>query len=130
MTPHFDQELFDSARAAGAAQGRSAEQQLDYWARLGRALEASPSVTQEALTRALSGESAYDDLPDSAQAAVRVTWDERMAAVIDDLDFTDRLNAAGKPWAEADEDGNLVIREALGRTLPSRDVRRRCGRPG
>ncbi len=56
------------------------------------------------------GQALYDDLPDSAQVAVRVAWDERIAAILDDLDFTDRLRAAGKPWAEADDDGNLVMR--------------------
>lgn len=105
-----DRELFESARTAGAVQGRSAAQQLDHWARLGRALEASPSITQDAITRVLTGQALYDDLPDSAQVAVRVAWDERIAAILDDLDFTDRLRAAGKPWAEADDDGNLVMR--------------------
>jgi hypothetical protein len=60
----------------------------------------------------LAGQALYDDLPDPAQAAVRVEWDDRVAATLAGLDFTGDLRANGKPWAEADEDGNLVMRDA------------------
>jgi hypothetical protein len=107
-----DQNLFEAAKAAGALYSRSAAQQLAHWARLGREIEASPSVTQDAIARVLAGQALYDELPDPAQAVVRVEWDDRIAATLAELDFTESLHAAGKPWAEADEDGNLVMREA------------------
>jgi hypothetical protein len=112
MPTRVDQGLFEAARAAGALYSRSAAQQLAHWARLGREMEASPSVTQDAIARVLAGQALYDDLPDPAQAVVRVEWDDRVAATLAELDFTESLHAAGKPWAEADEDGNLVMREA------------------
>ena len=37
----FDADLFDSAAAEGARQSRSAKQQLDHWARVGRAVSAN-----------------------------------------------------------------------------------------
>ena len=111
MPTRIDQGLFEAAKAAGALYSRSAAQQLAHWARLGREMEASPSVTQDAIARVLSGLGRYDDLPDPAQAVVRVEWDDRVAATLAELDFTERLHAAGKPWAEADEGGHLVMRE-------------------
>lgn len=108
----IDEGLFEAARAAGALYSRSAAQQLAHWARLGRELEASPSVTHDAIARVLAGQAVYDDLPDPAQAVVRVEWDDRVAATLAELDFTKGLHTAGEPWAEADEDGNLVRRDA------------------
>jgi len=112
MPTRVDQGLFEAAKAAGALYSRSAAQQLAHWARLGREMEASPSVTQDAIARVLAGQALYDDLPDPAQAVVRVEWDDRVGATLAELDFTESLHAAGKPWPEADEDGNLVMREA------------------
>ncbi len=108
----IDNDLFEAARAAGALYSRSAAQQLAHWARLGRETEASPSITHDAIARVLAGQALYDDLPDPAQAVVRVEWDDRVAATLATLDFTEDLRAAGKPWPEADEDGNLVMRDA------------------
>ena len=106
-----DQGLFEAARAAGALFSRSAAQQLAHWARLGREMEASPTVTQDAIARVLAGQASYDELPDPAQAMVRVAWDDRVAATLAGLDFSGDLHAAGKPWAEADEAGDLVMRD-------------------
>jgi hypothetical protein len=53
----------------------------------------------------------YHDLSDRAQFVVRVEWAARVAATLAELDFTGSLHAAGKPWAEADEDGKLVMRD-------------------
>jgi hypothetical protein len=80
-------------------------------ARAWREPEASPAITRDATARLLAGQAHYDDLPAPAQAAVRVEWDDRVAVTLARLDFTDGLEAAGKPWAEADEDGSLVLRD-------------------
>lgn len=97
---------------AGELHSRSAAQQIAHWARLGRELESSSGVTQDSIARVLAGQTSYDELADHAQAAVRVAWDDRIAATLADLDFTGELHAAGKPWAEADADGALVMRGA------------------
>jgi len=110
MPTRVDRGLFEAARAAGELHSRSAAQQLAHWARLGREMEASPAVTQDTIARVLAGQALYDDLPDPGQAVVRVAWDDRVAATLAELDFTDRLRAAGKPWPEADENGSLVMR--------------------
>jgi hypothetical protein len=112
MPTRVDQALFDAAKAAGALQSRSAAQQLDHWARIGRELESAPAVTHEAIARVLAGQASYDALGDREQAVVRVSWDQQIAERIDGLDFEDRLRAGGRPWAEADADGNVVVRDA------------------
>lgn len=112
MPTRVDQGLFEAARAAGALYSRSAAQQLAHWARLGREMEASPSVTQDTIARVLAGQALYDNLPDPAQAVVRMEWEDRVSATLAGLDFTGSLHAVGEPWAEADEDGNLVMRDA------------------
>lgn len=114
MPTRIDQELFDAARAAGALHSRSAAQQIDHWARLGRELETSPAVTHEAIERVLSGEVSYDALSGPEQAVARVEWDDRIAARAASSSFEERLRDAGSPWAEADDDGNVVVRDPAG----------------
>lgn len=114
MPTRIDGELFGAAKAAGEIQSRSAAQQLDHWARIGRELEASPMITHGAINRVLTGQEAYDGLPEREQAVVRVTWDEQISAKIAKLDFEKRLGGAGRPWAEADAEGNTVVRNSGG----------------
>jgi uncharacterized protein (DUF4415 family) len=111
MPTRIDRALFEAAKAAGELHSRSAAQQLDHWARVGRELEASPSVTHDEIARVLAGQASYDTLSERAQASVRASWNEQVAERIDALDLTDHLRATGQPWVEADADGNVVVRE-------------------
>lgn len=111
MPTRIDRDLFEAARSAGALHSRSAAQQLDHWARLGRELEASPGVTHDAIERVLSGEVPYDALSGPEQALARVAWDVRIAERVSALNFEERLREAGSPWPEADGDGNVVVRD-------------------
>jgi uncharacterized protein HemY len=110
MPTRIDGDLFDAAKRAGQVNSRSAAQQLHHWARIGRELEASPTVTHDAIERVLTGQDAYDAADDRTQAMVRAAWDEELTARIAGLDFTERLQASGLPWAEADDDGVVVVR--------------------
>lgn len=111
MPTRIDGELFGAAKVAGEVQSRSAAQQLDHWARIGRELEASPMITHGAINNVLTGQALYDGLPDEAQAVVRVAWEEQISAKIAGLDFEDVLQESGRSWAEADAQGNTVVRE-------------------
>lgn len=113
MPTRVDGELFAASKVAGDIQSRSAAQQLDHWARIGRELEESPTVTLDAINRVLTGQAPYDGLPDEAQAVVRVSWNEQISARIAGLDFEGRLREAGRPWAEADAEGNAVVRRPV-----------------
>src|SRR3954447_26240258 len=98
MPTRIDSELFQAAKAAGQISSRSAAQQLDHWARIGRQLESSTAVTQGEITRVLAGQASYDELPDRAQAVVRASWDEQIAGRVAALDFETQLHEAGEPW--------------------------------
>jgi hypothetical protein len=111
MPTRIDQSLFEAAKAAGELHSRSAAQQLDHWARVGRELEASPAVTHDEIARVLAGQASYDALTDRGQALVRTAWSEQIAERVGALDLTGPLRDAGQPWAEADADGNVVVRE-------------------
>jgi hypothetical protein len=111
MPTRIDRALFEAAKAAGELQSRSAAQQLDHWARVGRELEASPAVTHDEIARVLVGQASYDTLTDRAQAFVRVSWNQQMAERIDTLDFAEQLRVTGQPWVEADADGTVIVHE-------------------
>ena len=110
----IDDDLFEAAKAAAATQSRSAAQQVNHWARIGRQLEASGAVSQRDIARVLAGTHSYDALDPLSQAVVRTAWDEQLKEVREKLDFTTSLTAAGLPWAEADEAGQTVHRQSAG----------------
>lgn len=108
MPTRIDGDLFEAAKAAGQVHSRSAAQQIDHWARIGRELEAAPAVTHDLIARVLTGRASYDVAGDRAQAVIRAAWDEEIGARIAGLDFTERLDASGTSWAEADDDGRII----------------------
>lgn len=55
-------------------------------------------------------EGSYDGADDRTQADVRAVWDKELTARIANLDLTEELQASGRPWAEADDDGAVVVR--------------------
>ncbi len=112
MPTRIDGALFEAARAAGEVQSRSAAQQIDHWARIGREFESAPAVTLDAVEAVLSGRQSYDSLDDDAQAVVRIDWEDRIAARIAGLDLASEFAADGASWAEADEEGALIIGNA------------------
>jgi hypothetical protein len=91
-------DLFESARRTGAAQERSAAQQISYWARIGRELEASTSLTVAAQRR-LADAAAYDDMSATDQAVVRAQWEAAIGDVIAQLDLRKHFADAGKQFA-------------------------------
>ncbi len=110
MPTRVDGELFQSAQNAARTQSRSAAQQIDHWARIGRELEASPRVTNHVLKRVLAGQGSYDGLTEESQAVVRAIWEERIAEQLGGLDLLSELRAAGDAWTESDADGAAVVR--------------------
>lgn len=103
----IDHDVYESAKArpGGAAE------HINRWARIGFELEASPAVSQRDIARVLAGDGSYDDLSERERAIVRAMWSGRIAERREALNFEPELQAAGDAWAEADEQGNLVIRQ-------------------
>lgn len=107
-----DDELYASAKAVGAVLSRSAAQQLAHWARVGRELEASASISARDVARVLAGAAGYDRLTAEEQALVRAAWDERLTARLAELDLAAELAADGVATVvEADGDGRVVERQ-------------------
>lgn len=109
-----DTDVLEAAKAAGAVMSRSASQQISYWARLGKQIEESNGLNHKAIARVLAGQEKYDNLGDFDQAAVRAAWEEEIEGAAKALNYEERFLADGESWAEADEQGNLVIRNAQG----------------
>ena len=55
-------DLIDSATAEGARQSRSAKQQLDHWARVGRAVSSQHTASRRRVEAALAGHVAISEL--------------------------------------------------------------------
>ena len=112
MPTRIDGDLYAAAKAVGAAESRSAAQQISHWARIGRELEASPATSRRDIQRVLTGQGSYDELAETDQASVRASWDEQMAERIASLNLAAEFSSADRPWTDADADGHPVRRGA------------------
>ncbi|MEO7555396.1 MAG: hypothetical protein ABIV94_02165 [Acidimicrobiales bacterium] len=111
----IDDDLYASAKLAGEVQSRSASQQVVHWARIGRELEASASVSSKEIAEVLTGGRSYNSLDTKDQALVRAEWSSRMDARREALNLAAQFAAEGRTWVELDDDGNVVERGARAR---------------
>ena len=107
-------DLLASAKLAADASGRSAAQQIGYWAKLGRELERSGTVSVREIAEVLAGARSYDDLDAKAQATVRSEWDARIEARRAAVNLAERFKAEGRSWVELDADGTTIRHRAAG----------------
>ena len=103
-----DDELYRSAQLVGDTMSRSAAQQITHWARIGRALEASPDVSTAHIAEVLTGDRDSDMLDADEQALVRAMWAERFGRLHQQLDLAATFAAEGHAYAELDDEGNIV----------------------
>ena len=115
----IDDDLYASAKLAGEVQSRSASQQVVHWARIGREIEASSSISQREVAEVLAGSRSYDSLSPKEQAVVRAEWsiqiDERRAA----LNLAEEFAAHSRSWVELDESGAVVHHGGVDATVES-----------
>lgn len=114
MTPTADRvtriaaDLMDSAAAEGARQSRSAKQQLDHWARVGRALSGQHSAARRKVEAALAGDIALGELS-TEEGAV---FNAEIAAAVDEsltgADYGATLAGRGITVVALDESGDIV----------------------
>lgn len=102
-----DDELFASAKLAGAVMQRSASQQLAHWARIGRELELGDSVSHREIASVLAGRKAYDCLGAHEQAMVRAAWAERARDLRESLDLLTDFTARGETYTTVADDGSV-----------------------
>lgn len=108
----IDEDVTEAAKVAAELFSRSTAQQVNHWARIGRELESSASISQRDIAEVLAGRASYDELSAREQAVVRAEWTERMTALREGLDLAAELTAAGESWTEVDADGTPVKRAA------------------
>ncbi len=104
----FAADLLDSAAAEGARQSRSAKQQLDHWARVGRAVSAQHTAARRRVEAALAGDvelrelSVEEGVVFNAEIAAssRRTWRNRTMAQL--------LAERGITTVALNEEGDIV----------------------
>ena len=107
-----DDALYASAKVVGPVMSRSAAQQIEHWARIGREVEAAASTSHQAVAEVLAGSRNYDALTAREQALVRAEWAARLTATREGLDLAARFAAQGRTYVEADDEGRVVERSA------------------
>jgi ParD-like antitoxin of type II bacterial toxin-antitoxin system len=120
-------DLMDSAAAEGARQSRSAKQQLDHWARVGREVSSQQTAARRRVEAALTGELELRELSVEEGAVFNA---EIAAAIQENLaesNYGEQLAARGVTTVALDEKGDIVEHRPDGSsiTLTAKQPRRR-----
>jgi hypothetical protein len=104
----FAADLFDSAAVEGARESRSAKQQLDHWARVGRSVSTQQTVSRRRVEAALAGTLPMTELTDEEGVVFNAEIDASIDETIERTDFGELLASRGITTVSLDEEGNLV----------------------
>jgi hypothetical protein len=110
----FAIDLLDSAAVEGARQSRSAKQQLDYWARVGRAVSMHQSAAQRRIEAALADTTLLGALDEDEQLVANAEIDAAIEQHAQTSSYGDLLALEGVATVALDEDGRLVRFEVDG----------------
>jgi ParD-like antitoxin of type II bacterial toxin-antitoxin system len=101
-------DLMDSAAAEGARQSRSAKQQLDHWARVGRAVSSQQTAARRRVEAALNGDLELRELSIEEgavfNAEIAVAIQENLA----ESNYGKVLAERGITTVALDENGDIV----------------------
>jgi hypothetical protein len=101
-------DLVDSAAAEGARQSRSAKQQLDHWARVGRAVSSHQTASRRRVEAALAGNLDTNNLSEDEglvfNAEISAAIEESLAVA----HYGDALAARGITTVALNDDGEIV----------------------
>src|ERR1700712_340282 len=111
-------DLLESAAAEGARQSRSAKQQLDHWARVGRAVSMTESAARRRVEAALAGKVAERDLSPEERAVFSAELDASISEAGRTLRFGEVLAARGVTTVALDDKGALIRYHPDGTTSP------------
>jgi hypothetical protein len=111
-------DLVDAAAAEGARQSRSTKQQIDHWARVGRAVSSQHSASRRRVEAALAGELELGELTVEEgvvfNAEISVAIEEGLART----NYGDILAARGVTTVALDDSGELVEYAPNGSVVP------------
>jgi hypothetical protein len=114
----FAAELVDDAAVHGSRQSRSATQQLDYWARLGRAVSDSTSPARSRIEDALAGALAASELSREEGLVFNAEVSVAIEVGLSTTHYGRELAAQGITTVALDDDGELVEYSPDGSTRP------------
>ena len=101
-------DLVESAAVEGARQSRSAKQQLDHWARVGRAVSSHQTASRHRVEAALAGDLDVTALADEEG----VVFNAEISAAIEEslatTNYGDVLARRGITMVALDDDGEIV----------------------
>lgn len=104
----FAADLLDSAAAEGARQSRSAKQQLDHWARVGRAVSSQHTAARRRVEAALAGDLELSEL----SVEEGVVFNAEIAAAIQEnlaeANYGELLARRGITTVALDDAGEIV----------------------
>ena len=124
----FAADLLDSAAAEGARQSRSAKQQLDHWARVGRAVSSQHTAARRRVEAALAGDLEIGDL----SVEEGVVFNAEIAAAIEEnlakSNYGAVLASRGITTVALNEAGDIVEYRPDGRSTVVTAGRRRTRR--
>lgn len=101
-------DLVESAMVEGARQSRSAKQQLDHWARVGRAVSEHHTAARRRVEAALADELPVSALSDEEGAVFNAEITARIEESLLRTNYADILGAQGIATVALNEDGELV----------------------
>jgi len=104
----FAADLVDSATAEGARQSRSGKQQLDHWARVGRAVSEGQTAARRRVESALRGETPLHVLSAEERIVVNAEIDAALQENLRSSHYGEILARRDMTTVALDEQGNLV----------------------
>ena len=104
----FASDLLESAAVEGKRESRSAKQQLDYWARVGRSVSMHQTAARRRVVAALAGELPFADLTDDERIVANADLDASIQMQAQSMSFGERLAAEGVTTVALDDEGALV----------------------
>jgi hypothetical protein len=101
-------DLVDSAAAEGARQSRSAKQQLDHWARVGRAVSSQHTAARRRVEAALADELPLRELSDEEGAVFNAEISTAIEESLARTNYGDALADRGITMVALTDAGDLV----------------------
>lgn len=111
-------DLFEAASVEGARQSRSAKQQIDHWARVGRAVSMTQTAARRRVEAALAGDLPERDLTAEERAVFSAELDTAISETARTTSFGRRLARSGVTTVALDDDGVLTRYHPDGTTSP------------
>lgn len=108
-------DLAVAARAESGLMNRSMTEQLEHWARIGRALERAPGVSMARIRSALAAEADFDTLTNDERAVALGALESATFNPRGDRELQREKRRKRQPYTILDEQGRVVEVAANGR---------------